>query len=105
MIDYRIIHHLPTDGNPVYIKQMHLKKGYCVDTHKHKFDHFGILGKGRAIVEVDGVSNTYDAPFVIEIKAEKVHKITALESITWFCVHGAETFDVHTGDQVLIKEN
>lgn len=102
-IDFGIVHHFPTKGNPVYIKQMHLEAKHCVDTHKHKFDHFGLLGKGSALVELDGQRTVYQAPCVIEIKADKIHKITAITDITWFCIHHTEETDPLKVDEVLIK--
>ncbi len=95
---------MPTDGNPVYIKQMHLAAGHCVDTHKHNFDHFGLLGAGIAKVEVDGSVQVHAAPCVIEIKAGKSHQITAIENITWFCIHASSETDQDKIDAVLIKE-
>lgn len=101
--DFGTLHHMPTETNPVYIKQMHLPAGYCVDTHMHTYDHFGILGKGKAIVEMDGVFTSHSAPAVIEIKADKVHKITAIEDITWFCIHHSTETDESNIDSTLIK--
>jgi quercetin dioxygenase-like cupin family protein len=103
--DYGIVHFLPTDGNPVYIKQQHLPAGWCVDTHAHKYDHWGLLGEGMATVEINGTETRYTGPCVVEIKANEVHKITALTSITWFCIHATTEDDVNKIDQTLIKES
>ena len=103
MIDLGIIHHMPTDGNPVYIKQMHLPKGYYADTHSHKFDHYGLLGFGVATVELDGEVKEYVGPCVIDIKAGKKHKISALTDITWFCIHSTDEKDQDNIDSVLIR--
>lgn len=105
MSDFGVVHHFPTEGNPVYIRQMHLPAGHFVNTHEHKFDHFGILGKGKAIVEINGMKTMHAAPCVIEIKAGMKHKITAMEDITWFCLHHVQDFDLETVDEVLIKGN
>lgn len=102
-IDFGIIHHMPTDGNKVYIKQMRLAAGHFVDTHKHEYDHYGILGAGVAIVDLDGVESRHIGPCVIEIKADRAHKITAVEDIIWFCVHGTDETDPVSIDQTLIK--
>lgn len=102
-IDLNIVHHLPTEGNPVYVKQQQLPAGWCVDTHVHKYDHWGLLGSGTAIVDLDGEQTEYVGPCVVEIKANKAHKITALTPITWFCIHASEETDVSKIDQTLIK--
>jgi len=104
MIDLGIIHHWPSKDNAVYIKQMHLPRGHYAETHKHEYDHFGLLASGHAIVEMDGVKTEYLGPCVIEIEAGKTHTITALEDITWFCIHHVEENDPDKIDQVLIKK-
>jgi hypothetical protein len=104
MTDFGIVHYLPTEGNPVYLKQQHLAAGYCVPTHVHKHDHWGLLGSGQALVELDGVIQAHEGPCVVEIKAGKVHKITALTPITWFCIHASTETDVDKIDQTLIRE-
>lgn len=101
--EYGIRHFFPTDGNDVYIRQMHLMAGNCVATHKHVFEHFAILGAGTAVVEVDGIESTHISPSVIAIKAGQVHKISAITDITWFCVHGTKEKDSEKIDEVLIK--
>ena len=103
MIDFGTIHHLPTENNNVYIKQMSLPAGYYVETHVHNYEHYGLLGSGVAIVEVDGAEGKYIAPCVITIEAGKAHKITALEEITWFCIHSTDETDTNKIDSVLIK--
>lgn len=104
MIDPFIQHHMPTPGNGVYIKQMHLPVGHYVETHKHNYDHFGLLGAGIAEVELDGVTERKQGPCVIEIKAGKVHKITAVTSIDWFCIHASNETDPEKIDETLILE-
>lgn len=89
----------------VYIKQMRLESGNHVLTHEHNFDHFGLLGKGSAIVDIDGNSTVYNAPCPIEIKAGLKHKITAVTDIDWFCIHATDVTDPEKIDQVLIKES
>lgn len=104
MNNFNPVHFLPTDGNPVYIKQQELPAGWCVDTHSHKYDHWGLLGHGKAVVEIDGQRTDYVGPCVINIEAGKVHKITALTPIIWFCIHASEETDVNKIDATLIKE-
>lgn len=88
----------------VYIKQQHLPVGYCVDTHVHAYDHFGLLGAGIASVEVNGLTTKHQGPCVIEIKSGTKHKITALTSIDWFCIHATDETDVSRIDEVLTKK-
>lgn len=104
MIDFQIEHFLPTEGNPVYIKKQELQSGHCVDTHAHRYDHWGLLGSGKAIVEIDGEKKEYTGPCVVEVKANKRHKITALTPIVWFCIHASTETDIGKIDATLIKE-
>lgn len=101
---WRTKHHMPKEGNPVYIKQMHLAKGMAVETHKHRYDHYGVLGKGKALVELNGVSEEHIGPCVINIKADVLHKITAVEDVTWFCIHAVDPEYTGDIDEVLIKK-
>jgi quercetin dioxygenase-like cupin family protein len=100
----RTKHYFPETGNPVYIKQMHLAKGMYAETHKHKYDHYGLLGSGKAVVELDGKSKEYVGPCVITIKADVSHKITSLEDVTWFCIHAVDAEHISDIDEVLIKK-
>jgi quercetin dioxygenase-like cupin family protein len=103
--DFGIVHHMPTVGNPVYIKQMHLAAGHVVETHQHEYTHYGLLGEGAAHVEVDGKATEHTGPCVITIEAGKRHKITAMTNITWFCIHATDEIDVAAIDNVLIKKS
>jgi hypothetical protein len=95
-----IKHHFSTG---VYIREMGLRAQHYAETHKHEYDHFGILGSGSAAVALDGAVTVHEGPCVIEIKAGKEHTITALTDITWFCVHATSETDPLTIDEVLIK--
>ena len=74
-IDLQIQHHF---GKQVYVKQMHLPAGHVAQSHNHPFDHLPILAPSNAVVEVGGVASTYSAGKCINIKANAVHRITAL---------------------------
>jgi quercetin dioxygenase-like cupin family protein len=89
----------------VYIKQMSLNAGYYVETHEHNYDHFSLLGAGSALVELDGEVKTFLAPTIIEIRAGKRHKITALTDIDWFCIHATTVTDAKLVDEVLIRKD
>jgi len=99
-----VIHHFPTVGNNVYIRQMSAKEGYIIGSHKHKYEHYSILTKGSALAEVDGNVEELNAPSVILVPANKEHKITALSDITWFCIHGTEEKNIENIDEVLINK-
>lgn len=101
--DFKIVHHLPTPGNAVYIKQQELDAGWCVDTHQHNYEHYGLLGTGQVIVELDGIQTPYTGPCVIPVAAGKSHRITALTPIVWFCIHGTDETDSSRIDDTLIK--
>jgi hypothetical protein len=102
MIDLRIQHHF---SEHVYAKEMHLPKDHFAVSHKHPYSHLSILAGGRAVVECDGVETTYRAPACIEIKACVEHRITALDDVTWYCIHATEEKDVSKIDEVLIARN
>lgn len=87
-----------------YIREMQLAAGGQVKTHKHNYDHFGVLGAGRVIVELDGDMTVHDGPCVIEIKAGKNHGIQAVTDIVWFCVHATDVADLDKIDEVLIQQ-
>ena len=88
----------------VYVREMTLAKDHEVVTHKHVYDHMGLLGSGSAIVEVDGEMTAHRGPCVIEIKAGKAHRIQALTDITWFCIHSTDVADPEQIDEVLIQK-
>jgi quercetin dioxygenase-like cupin family protein len=100
-LDLRIKHYF---SGREYAKHMFLEKGHYADTHKHEYDHLSILAIGVAEVEIDGVKTVYTAPDCITIKAGVEHKITALEDVTWFCIHATTETDPAKVDHVLIKE-
>ncbi|MHB9838524.1 hypothetical protein Q8F57_027220 [Paraburkholderia terrae] len=87
----------------VYVREMTLGLDGEVETHEHVYDHFGILGSGSVIVELDGEMAVYHGPCVIEITAGKKHSIRALTDIVWFCVHATDVADPEKIDEVLIK--
>lgn len=95
-----IKHHF---SSGTYIREMTLKAHHYADTHKHNYDHFWILGSGSVALEVDDAVTVYDGPCVVEIKANKEHRITALCDITGFCVHATSETDPEKMDEVLIK--
>lgn len=100
-VDLKIRHHF-SDG--VYAKQMALPKGHFAVSHKHNYSHLSVLAKGVALVECNGVEMRYTAPVCIEIKAGVNHKITAIEDVSWFCIHATDETDSSKVDEVLIMK-
>lgn len=99
--DLGTVHHF---SSGVYAKEMHLPKGYMAVSHAHQYDHLSILAQGKAIVKTDEGEQTYTAPACIEIKKGLHHGITALENVTWFCIHATEETDPDKIDEVLIEK-
>lgn len=91
------IHHF---SSGVYAKEMHLAWGTKATSHKHLYDHFSILAKGKVIVN----DQIFCAPACIEIKAGQEHEITALEDSVWFCIHATDVTDIEKIDDVLIQK-
>ncbi len=85
-----ITHH---SAGGVYMREQTLQAGYAVDKHSHAYDHFSILARGSAMVEVDGDLMHVAAPAVLEIKAGQKHRIQALTDIVWFCIHNETIAD------------
>jgi quercetin dioxygenase-like cupin family protein len=86
----------------VYAREMELKAGFTVKTHSHKYDHLSILAKGNVFVVIDGVITEYEAPQVIEIKANKEHEIFARTDSIWFCIHATNETSEDKIDKVII---
>ena len=87
-----------------YAKRMIVKAGASICSHKHNFDHMSILAQGIAKVTVDKVSEMYAAPNVIEIKADKTHKIEAVTECHWYCIHATDITDPDLIDETLVAE-
>jgi len=73
----------------LFSRMMHFKsKGDVEVGHTHPFDHLTLLAHGSLNVEVNGKTTEFKAPHMIFIKAEYVHKLTALEDNTVaYCIH------------------
>jgi quercetin dioxygenase-like cupin family protein len=97
-----VVHHFPTDDNPVYMRQMKAPAGYLVGSHKHKYEHYSILCSGRVKAEVGESVQYFTGPAVITVPAGVEHRITALTDIVWFCIHGTSAID--NLDEVLIEK-
>lgn len=98
-------HHFDDDVAPsIYAGEWRIPKGVMVTSHSHKTGHFAILALGRASVRVDGVATGHVAGDIIWIAAGKVHDVTALTDIVWFCIQRTDTTDVPAMDAALIEE-
>ena len=73
----------------VYIRSVEfLAVGDVMPGHLHPFDHSTLLARGRVRAEVDGQATEFTAPAVIYVRADKVHRFTALEPGTLlYCIH------------------
>jgi quercetin dioxygenase-like cupin family protein len=100
-VDLETVHHF---SSGVYAKEMHLPAGYMAVSHAHTYDHLSILSKGKAVVKTEDGETVYTAPACIEIKKNLHHGITALEDVTWFCIHATEETNPDKVDEVLIKQ-
>lgn len=79
----------------VYSRMMHFRKAGDVELgHKHHYDHLTLLANGSLKIIVEEKETIFKAPFMIYIKAEKNHKLVALEDNTVaYCVHAIRNKD------------
>lgn len=103
MDSYKGKHHFPTEGNKVYIREMHVLAQGQVVTHRHRYEHYSILAQGEAVVEIEGDKQVLVGPVVISIPAHAHHRIKAITDISWFCIHGTDEDDESKIDEVLIE--
>jgi quercetin dioxygenase-like cupin family protein len=99
MIDLNIKHHFI---GGVYAKEMIFPKNSGGAQHKHVFDHMSILAQGKVKLMVDGKVSIIEAPAVIEIKKNTVHRVVALEECRWYCIHATDITDPDKVDEPLI---
>lgn len=98
--DILTTHHF---SDNLYCKEMAVPAGYLICKHKHDYSHLSVLAKGRVIVAADDFVREYTAPAVIEIKANVMHAIEAVEDSVWLCIHATDEKDADKVDQVLIE--
>jgi quercetin dioxygenase-like cupin family protein len=85
-----ILHH---SFGGTYAREQTLAAGGEVTKHTHTYDHLSFLCSGEALVEVDGELEAIRGPRMLEIKAGKSHRITAITDITWLCIHSEAIAD------------
>jgi quercetin dioxygenase-like cupin family protein len=99
-----VVHHFPTEGNPVYMRQMRASAGQVIGSHKHRYEHYSVLCEGRVRAEVGDQVTEHEGLAVLTVPAGVEHRITALTDIVWLCVHGTSEMDLESIDAVLIGE-
>lgn len=82
------INHHFSDG--LYSNEMHIPKGASIGKHVHTYSHLSILAKGSVNVIADDKTTLYTAPVCINIKANIVHEVHALEDSVWYCIHNTD---------------
>ena len=91
----------------VYAKEWRAgRAGNYIEQHQHTFDHLSYLASGTVEVEVEGRVTRYTGPTGLNIKAHKVHKVTALtDDVLWLCIHAipSELRDVELIEKALIE--
>ena len=97
-------HHFDDELNPtIYAGEWRIPAGGGAVSHKHKRGHFSILALGRALVRVDGKATEHYAGEIVWIAAGKVHEVTAITDIVWYCIQSTDTTDVPDMDAKLIE--
>lgn len=91
-------------GGGVYMNEMHVPMGYLVGKHTHTYTHLSVLASGTAEVSYNDTVNTYTAPCVIEILANKPHVIKAITDVVWLCAHATDCTDENKINDILIRE-
>ncbi len=74
----------------VYAKEVHLKAGQRLISHKHNYDHMSILASGEAILETSEREDYLTGPAVVTVKAGVHHALRTLTDVVWFCIHAAD---------------
>lgn len=97
-----VTHYFPTEGNPVYMRQMQAEAGRVIGSHKHRYEHYSVLVEGRVRADFDGKTEEHEGFSVMVVPAGVEHRITALTDIVWLCVHGVDEMDIESIDEVLI---
>jgi quercetin dioxygenase-like cupin family protein len=80
-------------GAGVGVKQVTLKAGQEVLTHKHKYDHLSILVYGKVTVMTDEEAHELEGPESIVVKAELNHYLKAETDALWLCVHRTDSME------------
>jgi quercetin dioxygenase-like cupin family protein len=102
---HEIFHHFAGEQ---YIKEMHFPAGYSLGKHVHSYDHFSILIKGSATLEIDGKAHEIAAPTILKVEANCAHQAHFHEDSIWLCTHTMTAEQYKSGpdifDAVLIAK-
>lgn len=105
-----IKHHF---GDGLYAKEIHIPAGMMAGKHMHTYTHFSILGRGRVVLKRWGTDNaglkwhtsqTVEAGQLVEIEANVLHQITAIEDSVWYCIHATDETDPAKVDEVTVMK-
>lgn len=94
-----IRHHF---GGGVYAKETLIPAGLKLTQHEHSFDHLSVLASGSVLVGDGVVSQRYDAPACVLIKAGIPHEVVSITDAVWYCIHATEETDPAKVDERLI---
>ncbi|AIO75265.1 cupin domain-containing protein [Burkholderia multivorans] len=89
-----IKHHFTAGG--VYAREQTLRAGEEVQKHVHDYDHLSYLAHGTAMLDVEGELSVLHGPCMLEVKAGRAHRITAVTDLTWLCIHAESVADPET---------
>lgn len=98
--DHQVSHHF-SDG--LYAKETRVPAGMALMKHTHDFSHLSILAQGKVAVLIGDEIEIISAPACLEIKADVVHGVKAIEDCVWYCIHATDEKDPLKVDKVLIK--
>lgn len=99
--DLAILHHF---ASGICIKETKFKAGEWGEKHAHNYDHLSVLASGKVELTIDNVSvGVLESPYILTVKADKVHQVKALTDATWLCCHATDCTDPSQIDQVLIE--
>lgn len=91
-----------TTVDGVFIKALKFnKKGDVMLQHKHTYSHAHFVAAGEVALFVEGeFVDTYEAPTMVNIEANKFHQIVALRDGTMgLCIH-----NLHGQDELSVEE-
>lgn len=71
----------------VYMREILMFKGTLLIGHEHKFQHFNIVLRGKALVMMDGRTQLIEAPCYFDSGAGVRKVLLILEDMSWTTVH------------------
>ncbi len=89
----------------VYLREITMPAGSFIIGHQHNTEHFNIITKGRALVMMDGVTETIVAPCVFASGVSVRKVLYILEDMTWTTVHPTHETDLNKLETELITKS